>query len=542
MSRARLALLALGALPALASLAACHDRSSTWDTPAPAFAAYGLASAAVVLDDPMHRAIALLPHADQRLDALALPIGHDMLAATVSPDQNRLFVLSAGDTPRRSDQDEYPSLTVIDGSTPSVQATRYEMTEPLGSLAIDPEGHWAAAFAGSGSPTSFVQNPNEIVLFDLTQPPSSSNPVTRTIRSFGGAPVQLVFTPELQLPAGPRRLLVIETDRDVTLLDMDHAADPTPPSEITVQLTSGTDTRLLTPAGVVMDPGDPTSNTVARVAVRTSNDSNVVILSLGPAPSDGTAGGNDFYPVINLTDVGGIPSDFAFVHTDGGLRVAALVPTSTSAVLVDPDTSVTESVALPAAYSRVSLVTGDAGGTGGTGGADVALLWEAAGSAGGVAFWTLGMTSGQPYRSVEVVGIQDEVQQVVDVPAPNSQLMVLQTASGAAFYMLDLGSRTAAPLETQSTATLVVAPDGGRVWAFEQGTSQLADIDLSTLNPVPLYTDLPIDAAFDVARDDGGRALIALHATGNVGATVFDALSPDTATARSYAGLLLEGL
>ena len=77
------------------------------------------------------------------------------------------------------------------------------MTEPLANLAIDPVGHWVVAYAGSGgSTTSFVQNPNEIVLFDLTQPPGPTNPTSRTIRSFGGSPQRLTFTPRFSSPAG----------------------------------------------------------------------------------------------------------------------------------------------------------------------------------------------------------------------------------------------------------------------------------------------------------------------------------------------------
>ena len=517
-------------------LAACH-RPEVWGTPPPStLSAYGLKSAAIVLDDPTHRAVALVAHADQRIDEIVMPIGHSFLSAAVSPDQAHLFLLSAGDVPRQSDQDQYPSLTLIDGTTPAVQSTRYDMAEPLGNLAVDPEGHWAAAFAGGGTPTSFVQNPNEIVLFDLTQPPGPTNPLSRTIRSFGGAPVRLTFTPEVKLPNGPRRLLIIETDRDVTLLDLDHAADTPPRPEITVRLTNGSDTRVLAPAGVVVDPGDAASNTNARVAVRTSNDPNVITLQLGPADPGAP---NDFSPVINLTDVGDVPSDFAFVHTDGGLRVAALVPSLTSAVLVEPDTSVTETVAFPAPYSQLSIVTGVTGGVNGT---DVALLWNAAGSSAGVAFWTLGVTAGQPYRSVEVLGISEDVHDVLDVPAPNTALKLLRTTTGSSFYVLDLGKRTAAPLETLGAASLVVSPDGARIWAFVPHSSELAELDLGTLNPVPLFVDRPIDAVIDLARDDGGRALIALHGTGNVGATVFDGLAPDTATARSYSGLLLEGL
>jgi len=521
-----------------ASIAACSNRPGSWDTPPPAqpLNAYGLSSAAIVLDDPLHRAVALRPRAGQTLDRTELPIGHQLLSAQVSPDLSRLFVLSAGDAPRRSTKDQYPSLTVIDGSGATPSSQRYEMAEPLSNLAIDPEGHWVAAFAGSGNATSFVENPNEIVLFDLTKPPGSSNPISRTIRSFGGTPQRLLFTPTLHLPAGPRRLLVIETDRDVSLLDLDHAADNPPRPEITVRLTNGSDTRILTPAGAVVDDGDPTRTDDARVAVWTQNDTNVITLQLAPSAQGSP---NDFEPVINLTDVGGLPSQLEFVHTDGGLRVAALVPSLTSAVLVEPDTSVTEAVQFPAAYGSLAIVTGVTGS--GAGGTDVALLWNA-NSSGGVAFWTLGVTAGQPYRSVEVLGISDDVQSVLDVPNPHPELKVLETKSASAFYVLDLSTRTAAPLETMSSATVTVSPDGRRAWAFEPHASELAALDLSTLHPVPLYVDRPIDAVFDVARDDGGRGLVVLDGDGNVGATVFDALSPDTATSRLYSGLLLEGL
>jgi hypothetical protein len=47
---------------------------------------------------------------------------------------------------------------------------------------------------------------------------------------------------------------------------------------------------------------------------------------------------------------------------------------------------------------------------------------------------------------------------------------------------------------------------------------------------------------FDVARAGGGRSLVTLDTRGAVGATVLDALAPDTAASRSYYGLLLEDL
>ena len=274
------------------------------------------------------------------------------------------------------------------------------MTEPRPNLAIDPVGDWAVAYSGPVSTTpspfssatrsSFVQNPNEIVLFDLKNPPTA---VTRTLQSFGGTPQRLVFTPTLALPAskGPRRLLLIETDIDLTMLDLDRALAPSPPPEITVPLTSDTTATQVQTAGLAVDGRNPQDPNDARFAVWASNNTNVFTLQL-VAPPTGAA--NDFVPTIKLTDVGGIPSDVAFVETEDAtsptglaLQVAALVPSKTSAVLVDPDKSLTTTVALPAAYASFSLVTDLVAGTAGaTGGTDVALLFAGRGlNAQGVA-------------------------------------------------------------------------------------------------------------------------------------------------------------
>jgi hypothetical protein len=88
------------------------------------------------------------------------------------------------------------------------------------------------------------------------------------------------------------------------------------------------------------------------------------------------------------------------------------------------------------------------------------------------------------------------------------------------------------------------------MWAFAQGGMALDQIPFANLNPVEVTTTLPISAVYDIARApvapvalgvDGGRSLIAIHDQGAVGATVFDALQPDTATSRLVPALLLEG-
>ncbi|MGO9839136.1 MAG: hypothetical protein ACLP1X_33555 [Polyangiaceae bacterium] len=564
MSASRLAFLGIVGCCLLGS---CGGQPPYWSHPVNVSGnTYGLAGGVAIVDDVDHRVVFLTGASDQTLAAQSITIGHNFTSAATSVDGSTLFVLSSGDPPGQTSSDQPPSLTVIqvNPSTFTASPKAYTMADPLSNLAIDPLGTYAVAYQGSGASTSFAQNPNEIVIFDLTkdyapQPTGSSttppNPVSRSIRSFGGTPQQLTFSPSLNLPANAstasvrataRRLLLIETNLDVSVVDLTHAFDPpvAPATtfgrpEITVQLTSGTDTASVAPTGLVVDPNPDDG----RIAFFTTTDTNVYTLQL--LPSAGTP--NDFNPQINLTDVGGGPSDIQFVRTDQGLRVAALVPSTSSAVLIEPDTSVTTQVALASAFSSMSLVTNVVSGTSSS--TDVALLWgsTATGVASGVALWTLGTTVGQPYRSIEVLQIAAPIQAVLDVPAPNDNLKVLATQPGQGsgdFYILDLVQRTANPIHTTTSPLLTIAPDGMRMWAYDQSTD-LALIDFTTLNPVPLTTDTPISVVYDIANAGGGRSLVALDAEGTFGATVFNALSPQATspqtTPRRDVALLLEG-
>jgi hypothetical protein len=553
MNRARIAL----ALVVATALAACGSRPGYWDGSSPAYnvTSYGLDQGVALVDPTNHRLTFLTPLPDEGLSAQHVSIAHNPVATVVSPDQQGLFVLAAGDWPRHTTADQWPSLTRIaqgpsSGTTPgALTSTQYWMTEPLQNLAVDPAQHWAVAYAGAQ--TNFVQNVSEVVLFDLTAAPNPStpsgtpdstkslNPVTRTLRAFGGIPQELTFTGPLALSAGVmRHLLIMRTDVDITLVDVDDAfpvGGATAPAEITVRLTSTTDGTMVTPAAVLPYPGD--ANGPARLAIRAANDTNIFTLVLGSST-----------PTINLTDVGGVPTDIAFVKTDatsdGGLRVAALVPSAMKAVLVEPDTSLTTTVSLNAAYSRLSLVTQALANPPPS--VDVALLWGApSASTFGAELWTLGDAVGTPYRSVQGVNVSQAIQDVEDVPG-NAQLKVLAVSGGNEFVVLNLVSQTASPLETTESASMIIAPDGGRMWVFTPGGTDLAAIDFSDLNPVRLSTDLPIDAVYDVARIDSTattpkRSLVAIHKQGSVGATVFDALNPDPVTSRRADALLLEG-
>src|SRR5690606_11015523 len=129
------------------------------------------------------------------LQAEFTPVGHNIAVMPPSTELDRLYVLSRGALPRRSDDDERPQLTIFDGNAEAADRLlrAFELDDPMQRLAVDLQGQWVAAFGGDAK----VVNPNELVLFDLSEQGGARS---RTIRSFGGAPVELLFTQELAVP------------------------------------------------------------------------------------------------------------------------------------------------------------------------------------------------------------------------------------------------------------------------------------------------------------------------------------------------------
>lgn len=518
----------LGLFGVLAS--GCGGRDPAWDAPTAVGApAYGLTASVALIDAGRDRALFLTVPAGHEIEARAFAVGHHVVTSAVSAARDRLFVLSAGDTPRRTSSDQAPSLTVIDGSTVPRVVLRAELGDPLDGLALDPEGRWAVAYAASG----VVVNPNELVLVDLDHP--EHEPRSVTLRSRGGHPERLTFTSALHVPVGdPRRFLIAETDQDVTFFELVDLDQPES-AQVTVTLPRTSTGGLGRPAEVTWHDGAEGDVTDARIAIRLQDDPNVVLLELGE-PRDAE---HDFSTTINVADVGGVPSSVEFVNTDGGLRVAALVPTQGIAALIDPTTSIVEGVELPKGYSRITRVTSSLAQKPDQ--ADVALLYSP--DAKGVAFWSLGRTTGAPFRSVEAYDLAISVDRVLDVPgAEHGALKLLVNPDERELYVFDLDDRGSSPLfATSSGFELSLSPDGERAWALRPGTTDVASVSLDDLHPQSVVAERDVYGVFDFARTRAGHVALLLHVSpgGALGATVLDAEAPDTARTTFYPDLLL---
>jgi hypothetical protein len=553
MSLQLMSFLALGALAA-----GCGSRDAAWDTPVASSIDVGqLRNAAVLVDSGLNRGLVVKATADQTIVTTAVPLGKRIALTATAPDRSRVFVLSQGEEVRLRPNDEGPALTVIDQGHPDTP-TRYPLSDPLTSLAIDPTGQWAIVYAGNGASSSFLTNPNELLLVDLTHGPSATNPTAVTLPSKeGGAPNRLTFSPEMDFPSGKRRLLIVETDRDLLLVDIDNLDS----GNITLPLSDPhTDPRPLSPASIAVDPGDSQAMRDPAIAIRSTSDDNVLVYKLKPSPL--TPGHNDFIPVPNFAPAGGIPSDIAFVRTKQGVRLAVVVPSpSPRGLLVNIDDNETLSATFAQPYQRLSLVTdlvSDASPDG-----DQVLLW-AGGGASSVALWDLGAVPSaaqadiDTVKSIETLNLSGSVVSVMDVQQKDFQsLKVLQT-SGQFLYVLDLKQHQASPLAASSTVALRLGLQGDRAWAFQPAAPDLARVGLSNAHVQSVVIDRAVDDVLEIDRSDvpqsQAQALLALHGVapsgtnapnrfaGDVGLTIFDAQAPEASTSRRYSSLMLERL
>jgi DNA-binding beta-propeller fold protein YncE len=510
----------------------CGDRPSAWDAVPDGSAPLATRGALALVDSNAHRVLMLPVEGDLDISPVAIPIGRNVApgGAAVTTDGSRLVVLSRGDTPRRNASDQGPRLQLIDGGTSPTLTATYDLPDALSGLTLDPASRFAVVRA-SDADASFVTDPNELSVIDLSLPPSLSNPATLSLRSTGGKIERLDFTEPLELATGTKRLLIVQSDRDVSVLDLGAPVG----SQIAIKLTGGTD--QLRPAGVAVSDGEPGQNDDARLAIRLATDPNVVLVDLLPPGDDPAAKNAAFRPLPNVVGVGATVSDLAFLRTDGGLRVGALVPSQHKLSLIEPATGIVTDLDLGAIFTRLSVVTSDTPGAAGTG--DTALLWSDISPT--IAFLSLGQSVGKPYRSVEALPLPEPISEVLAVPAPFQSRRLLTSATGRNFYVLDLADRSITPLQSTG-AQLFLSPSGQRAWAFQSGEDQLAAIDLATGHPQNLVLDRSIAGLFEVTRRDGGSALVAYHAGGTGGLTILDAAAPSLLHERRHESILLEAL
>lgn len=490
--------LGLCGVAAMGLLAAC-DRADVWERPLSAGDAVSLERVVawpvagrleVVLYAPGPDVVdtAALDAAPRRL--LAGPDGRSLLALDEAGGATLLRFSERGTIEKRVDYDLGAVFTGVEWAADG----HYAVFHHGGSSAGDTAGE-------------VVRNPNEIAILDLEAAASGTNPVRRTLRSFGAGPRAIVLSGPGEIGGAERRFAWALSDRYLALFDL---ARPTA-AEVIVRFTLPQETREVVPVSVEAVPG--VDGGAPGALVRAAGTDDLFLLSF----ADDAAPDAVPKPVLNALPGSASLSDTLSVVTASGLRIFTLAGNQLAAV--DPATGGRKGVTLPAYGGHLVPFTGEDG-------APQALIW-AEGQAT-VAFARLDEVEQARGRAVTVLTLENGIERLVPVPGQ----AVAVAVSTARLVVLDFRAQTATPFDIGG----VIAGYGGYYDEYD-GYTPSAGVDasvqvsgdgktvyamVSAESPTLVSVDLATGAAGSVELPESGR-LMQLPGAGRV---VVDHLDP----------------
>jgi hypothetical protein len=454
-----------------------------------------------------------------------LPHGPSLAERRTGHDE--ALVLCLGRRANDEHDEEAATLVALQANGDSRE---YVLGNPFARLEQSPDGRYAFLFKSkTGTAERLLDNPNEIAVVDLDADPDDDAAVTlRTLRSFGDSPDSVVFSPEMMIAGEARRLAVVLSNTNVTLVDLDHLDR----RETTVQLASDDDIDGVTPQQVLFNPGAP------ELYVRGQGSSDVFVFNLSPRagdsePDDGEPR-NDFRPFIDQLGVGGSPRDMALYDSGDGARLLVLSDGPLASV-VEASTSQVTSVALPSEASKLLLFEAASPRDDEPG--PRALLYQPGQSA--IMFLDLADLVERGSRNLETLALQRPVQSIVPMLEENR---VLVLHDGATVSVVDLASRTAPPIASSETLSAALFDaERERLWVGPKGQQYVAWLALASGDTREVRLDHPVERLVPLF-ESGRLAIEHAHPLGLLTVLDIDGELPSTTDARSTRGFLAAGL
>jgi hypothetical protein len=479
----------------------------------------------VFVDTQGHRAFMLKVTGARPEDAAReVELPHEPSVAVRRNHTNEALVLCLGQR-ASSEAAEDATLTALESNG---TLRRYVLKSRFDTLVQSDDGQYAFLFK-SDIATRLLENPNEVAIVDLNQDPAKKNNTAvhlRNLRSFGDSPLSVTFSPTMRILDEDRRLAVVLSKTNVTLIDLAHLDR----LETTVQL-SDPGGQAVAPTQVMFSPDTP------ELYVRGSSSNDVFVFNLSARPGDDpTADGqahNDFRPSIDQLGVGGRPSDMALYGSGSGARLLVLAADTQEASVVDASTSQVTSVSLPNSASKLLLF--DATSPHDSQIATRALLYQPNASA--LMFLDLADLETRGSRNLEQLALERPIVKVIPMLEEHLALVIHDTGGVS---LVDLAGRTVSPI--RSTAPLQDALFDAarhRLWVGPSGQDRLGWLDLET----GATHELPLDTDIQRVVPMFGKERVAVVHDSSVGyVTVLNATDPKRETATSLRGFLIAGL
>jgi hypothetical protein len=482
------------------------------------------------VDSALDRVVAIDAGDDGNPRTHAWRIGRRPVFAQPSPDGEKVFVVTRGEEAlARGQVDEEPMLWSVDVQTPGSAPIGYLVGSPFDRIAVSADGKIAVAYFSEAGPDAegFFRNPNELAFIDLEQPPSETNPVLRTIRSFGSAPAGIVLSPRMAIPGAEdpsERVFAFILARNVlTVVD---ASNPSR-DEVSIRL-DGAGANVL-PRELVFAPNTAT----AYMRSDGARDVLEIVLVTDP-PQAGLPNQNDYHPVLAELGAGGAPSDIAVFDNVNGVRyVLAATPTTREMVIIDADTAQFRKVETPDPIDRIVVFPG------GDAPATTAVLAQIGSAMPRVHSLSLVDVQDPLARlDLETIEVGEPVRDLSPVPGRELAMMV-HDDNRTVLGMLDVEFGAVAPLQGIGRLdTYAFTPAGDFLVGTTDGVPRLGLLELSNLHP----TDMRLDYAPRQVYALANGALIVDHGDPFGRATVIPSTASQRKDSQVLSGFLLANI
>jgi DNA-binding beta-propeller fold protein YncE len=482
----------------------------------------------VLVDTEGHRAF-MLDVAGQKLEADAtevpLPVG-PIAAVRRSGAHNEALILCKGQRASESEAPEPAELAAL-GSDGKVR--HYKLDSPFDTLVQSDDGTYAFLFKKEDA-QRLLENPNEIAILDLDQDPAQKDNAAvtfRTLRAFSDSPLAVIFSPTMHIVNEDRRLAVVLSKTNVTLIDLAHLDR----RETTVQLSDPSGMLAVEPTQVMFNPDTPD------IYVRGVSSSDVFVFNLTERPADDLMAGerephNDFRPSIDQLGVSGRPTDMALYQGDTGTRLLVLAADTQQASVIDASTSQVTSVKLPAPAGQILMF--DATSPRDDQLKKRALLYQNGSSS--LMFLDLAELETRGTRNLEQVTLSQPIFKLIPM-LEERQALVIHQSGGVS--LVDLAGRTVSPIRSNAMLTdALFDPERHKLWVAPNGQNFVGLLDLTNGNTEEVLLDAEVQTLIPMFKR--GRVVV-LHESAVGYATVLSASAPKRETAQSVRGFLIAG-
>jgi len=457
---------------------------------------------------------------------------------------NQLIVLNAGDSGSANVAPVPAQLQIIDAN-PNVAPDVRPLAGRFDGLAQSVDGRFLVLYHLSSTPDASdtgLFNPNEmtIVDFNLPKPDPTLSLPTKSIRSLGGVPTRIEFSPPYPFKAGSRSLAVVLSQNYVTILDLDH----TDRTEISVPLCPQSTGCTYSPDQVVFDPGN------LNIYIRSGNAQDIfqiTLTDLWPALPPAGSMDNDFHASLSMLSVGANPAGMALYSDLSGTHLAVLAPASKSLIIIDPSTSHTLTIATSIPANVIVPFTAlDATNTP----RNQAMLVDTVNGSTSVLFADLGQVETEGGLAINDWPLRAAASDVWPLVDQGIAVLVIGKSSAiSGFTVVDFSTLRFVDITASSAFEnpYLETSKPSRLWGVSSGT-KLSDFNLvprsgeATLAPTAIWLDQNITSiqALGTKSVDGHRYLVVGQSDPNhIGNLTFlDADKPDRASARTAYGFL----